>query len=95
MFLEKKDIRRKESFPCPCCHKLLRARQSKRARFVSGFVAFAGVLLSSLGIGHGSHAIRDAGGLIVMFGVAFDLVFRPVSQSVEIEPAEDGHLAFH
>jgi hypothetical protein len=93
MFLEKKDIRRKDSFPCPCCHKLLRARQSTRARFVSGFVAFAGALLSSFAIGHGSHAIRNAGGLIVVFGVAFDFVFRFVSPRVKIEPAEGGPTA--
>jgi hypothetical protein len=94
MFLERKDIRRKGPFPCPCCHKLLRARQSKLSRFVSGFVAVVGGLFSILGIRYGSHAIRDAGGLTVLLCGAFDLVFRLVSQSMEIEPAEDSRLVF-
>jgi hypothetical protein len=94
MFLEKKDVDRKGPFPCPCCHKLLRAQRNKIATNIFAWSGLLGATLSFLGIGYSSHGIRDLGGLVILFGAALDLVFRWFGPNLEIEPAEGGRLLF-
>jgi len=86
MLLEKKDINFGSTFPCLCCHKQLRARPDRRARFLEFIAGLGGVLTFVFGQIFELRNVRRAGELAVILIAIAALAFRS-RFPLEIEPS--------